>query len=409
MCVNHGEASNLWKHLNLILYIVGIGLGVLVGLSEIVWLHHLGEQVTNIFIKLFKFISLPIISLSIIVTFSQFSSSDKTMSSAWKRTLFYTVTTTIVAATIACGLYVLIAPENMHLANADSARVNLGNGYMHYLGDIVPSNILSPFVEHHIMGVLLISVVVGISLRYINDEGGRDAVKNFFKGSHGIFMVITSWVIKIIPIGLFGFIVTTILQVKKDGQSVGVIWKYLLVIFLANILQGFVVLPAWLKVNGFVPFKTMKQMMPALSLAFFSKTSTGTLPVTMRVIEENVGVNPKISRFILPLCTTVNMNGCAAFIFTTVIYLMQNNGTAIDASLLLIWIFISTIAAIGNAGVPMGCFFLSASLLASMDVPITLMAIILPFYSVIDMVETALNVWSDSCVAITVDHKEKSS
>lgn len=99
------------------------------------------------------------------------------------------------------------------------------------------------------------------------------------------------------------------------------------------------------------------------------------------------------------------MNGCAAFIFTTVIYLMQNHGMEISLPMMVLWVFISTIAAIGNAGVPMGCFFLSASLLASMNVPITLMWLILPFYSLIDMLETSLNVWSDSCVAKVVNEK----
>ena len=70
-----------------------------------------------------------------------------------------------------------------------------------------------------------------------------------------------------------------------------------------------------------------------------------------------------------------------------------------------LWIIIATIAAIGNAGVPMGCFFLSASLLASLNIPITLMGIILPFYSLIDMLETALNVWSDACVTKVVANK----
>jgi len=116
-------------------------------------------------------------------------------------------------------------------------------------------------------------------------------------------------------------------------------------------------------------------------------------------------LNPKISRFVLPLCTSLNMNGCAAFIFTTVIYLMQNHGVDISFATMAAWIVIATIAAIGNAGVPMGCFFLSASLLSSMDIPIVLLGIILPFYNVIDMVETAVNVWSDSCVATVVDQK----
>lgn len=98
------------------------------------------------------------------------------------------------------------------------------------------------------------------------------------------------------------------------------------------------------------------------------------------------------------------MNGCAAFILITVVYLMQNAGAEVSFGMLAAWIVISTIAAVGNAGVPMGCFFLSASLLASMNVPILLMGVILPFYAVIDAIETTLNVWSDSNVATLVNH-----
>lgn len=98
------------------------------------------------------------------------------------------------------------------------------------------------------------------------------------------------------------------------------------------------------------------------------------------------------------------MNGCAAFILVTVVYLMQNAGAEVTLPMLAAWILISTLAAVGNAGVPMGCFFLSASLLASMNVPIMLMGVILPFYAVIDMIETTLNVWSDSTVAAMVNH-----
>jgi Na+/H+-dicarboxylate symporter len=160
-----------------------------------------------------------------------------------------------------------------------------------------------------------------------------------------------------------------------------------------------------LRFNKIKPFETMRKMLPALSIAFFSKSSAGTLPVTMATAEKNLHIDSQVSRFILPLCTNINMNGCAAFIFVTVIYLMQNHGIPITFGMMGLWIVISTIAAIGNAGVPMGCFFLSASLLASMDVPITLLGIILPFYSIIDMIETSLNVWSDSCVAKVIHEK----
>ncbi len=277
-------------------------------------------------------------------------------------------------------------------------------GYFEHISNLIPSSILSPFIEQQVMAVLLLGIVIGIAIRFIPDTQSRDTVRAFFKGFHALFMVITGWVIAIIPLGLFGFITSTVMQLQ-NGKDIKGIGSYLLIIVLANIVQGFVVLPLWLKWNGINAFAAMKGMLPALSLAFFSKSSVGTLPVTMETAEKNLGVKPEVSRFVLPLCTSLNMNGCAAFIFVTVIYLMQNNGIEVTLPMMALWVVISTIAAIGNAGVPMGCFFLSASLLSSMNVSITLLGIILPFYSLIDMLETSLNVWSDSCVAKVVNEK----
>ena len=123
--------------------------------------------------------------------------------------------------------------------------------------------------------------------------------------------------------------------------------------------------------------------------------------------EDNLKVDKRVSRFVLPICTTINMNGCAAFIFITSIYLLQNAGIDIGFGTIVAWIFIATFAAVGNAGVPMGCYFLTLSLVSSMNVPVALMGIILPVYAVIDMIETALNVWSDSCVANIVNKEVK--
>ena len=101
------------------------------------------------------------------------------------------------------------------------------------------------------------------------------------------------------------------------------------------------------------------------------------------------------------------MNGCAAFILVTSLYLMQNAGMDLSVPTMLVWILIATLAAVGNAGVPMGCFFLTLSLMASLDVPVRLMGVILPVYAVIDMIETCLNVWSDSSVCAIVNNDLK--
>ena len=114
-----------------------------------------------------------------------------------------------------------------------------------------------------------------------------------------------------------------------------------------------------------------------------------------------------IARFVLPICTTINMNGCAAFILVTSLFVMQNGGEVLDLTTILLWILISVISAIGNAGVPMGCFFLTLSLMSGIGAPVAILGVILPIYTIIDMVETAENVWSDSCVCAMTNHDLK--
>jgi Na+/H+-dicarboxylate symporter len=402
MCAAHQQKKKLIFSTPII-YAFMIVLGIASGLSDIAFLKEIGLLVSELFIKIFKCISLPIISLSIIVTLANYR-TDSLMKNIWQRTIKYTFTTTFVAALISCILYLIIQPSTVQV-NLDHVDKSMNNlGYLSYLTNIIPTNLLSPFLEQQVMGVLLLSIVVGFAVRQIPEDDSRETITRFFRGAHGMFLVMTRWIIAIIPIGLFGFITSTVVQLRT-GMDIKGIGQYLLIIVLANLIQGFVILPLWLKMNKVKPFTAMRAMLPALSVAFFSKSSVGTLPVTMNTIENNLQVKPEISRFVLPLCTSINMNGCAAFIFATVIYLMQNHGLPVSLVTMGLWVFVATIAAIGNAGVPMGCFFLSVSLLSSMNVPITLMGVILPFYGLIDMLETALNVWSDACVTKVVNDR----
>jgi Na+/H+-dicarboxylate symporter len=144
-------------------------------------------------------------------------------------------------------------------------------------------------------------------------------------------------------------------------------------------------------------------MMPAVLMALFTKSSAATLPVTMETAEKRLGIKKNVARFVLPICTTINMNGCAAFILVTSLFVMQQDGTELSLGTMLLWLLISVISAVGNAGVPMGCFFLTLSLMSGIGAPVAVLGIILPIYTIIDMVETAENVWSDSCVAAAVN------
>ncbi len=391
-----GIHNNKW-----VFYLIAIALGVIGGLSEIGFVEQIGKSCSEVFIRIFKCISMPIISLSVIVALTG-SGSDKTMNRLWRKALKYTLTTTILAASISALLYIVISPSNVGM-NLEQTENNVVNAdYTKYLLEIIPDNIIGAFSEHKVLSILLISVIFGISIRSIEDADAKQVLKSFFDGLHSIFFTITKFIVKVLPIGLFGFILVSVKELKS-GMDLNGMGKYFLVIILANLVQGLVILPAFLALKKINPFANFRAMMPVLSVAFFTKSSSGTLPLTIEAAEQRIGVKKEVSRFVLPLCTTINMNGCAAFIFTTVIYMMQNYGIEISGFTILTWILISTIAAVGNAGVPMGCFFLSASLLSSMDVPMPLLGMILPIYSVIDMLETSLNVWSDSCVASVVN------
>ena len=99
------------------------------------------------------------------------------------------------------------------------------------------------------------------------------------------------------------------------------------------------------------------------------------------------------------------MNGCAAFILVTSLFVLQNGGTVLTPATILLWVLIAVISAVGNAGVPMGCYFLTLSLMSGVGAPVGILGIILPVYAVIDMIETAVNVWSDACICTIVDKK----
>ena len=187
------------------------------------------------------------------------------------------------------------------------------------------------------------------------------------------------------------------------GFIIGSLGKYVAVVLGGNLIQFFVVLPLFLLARRINPIRVFRCMLPAVLMALFTKSSAATLPVTVASAENNLKAKEEVARFVLPICCTINMNGCAAFILVTSLFVMQNGGWTLTLPTVALWFFISIISAIGNAGVPMGCYFLTLSLMSGIHAPIGILGIILPIYTIIDMIETAENVWSDSCVCAMVN------
>ncbi len=384
------------------LFPIAVVLGVITGYLKIPFLLSGAQISADIFINLMKLVSLPIIFLSIISTAAGMNDITE-VKNLGKKVVKYTILTTVIAATVALILFVVINPVRSTIVGVESIVQPAQGSYLTYLLQVIPSNFLQPFVENNVIGVLFLALILSLSILVLPHEN-RTILHSFFKSLYAAVMKITSGIIVLMPVAIWGFTALFISDLHNGIEMSNLVW-YLVTVVAANIIQAVVVLPLLLKAKGIPPIRCFKAMLPALSVAFFSKSSSAALPMAMKCAEERMGVSPKVSGFSLPLCTTINMNACAAFILTTVLFVSMSYGMTFSPLEMITWIFVATVAAIGNAGVPMGCYFLASAFLASMNVPLNILAVILPFYGMIDMLESAINVWSDSCVTALVDRE----
>lgn len=390
----------------LTLWLGALILGAVLGLINNGIINGLMDFIANVFTRLFQLLAVPTIALAVATTLATLGNKTDT-GKIFRRTLVYTLMTTIAAAAVGLMLYVIVAPDNlpMTMVQEGSGKVPINiedtSYYNHILG-VIPNNIVKPFAEGNVLSILLLSAVVGIALAKMQDSDKRSTVMNGLLGLQDLLFMMIRGLIWALPIGIVAFASQFATQMSS-GVVMTSLGKYVAVIIGGNLIQFFIVLPLFLIAKGINPFRTLSKMMPAVLMALFTKSSAATLPVTMQSAEERLGAKQKVSRFVLPICTTINMNGCAAFILITSLFLMQNSGMSLSLGTMIMWLFIAVISAVGNAGVPMGCFFLTLSLMSGINVPVGIMGVILPVYTIIDMVETAENVWSDSCVCAMVN------
>ena len=391
-----------------LIWIGALIVGALLGLLGIGWLNTVMDFIATVYTRLFQLLAVPTIVLAVITTFATFGSQGS--GRIFGRTLTYTLLTTFAAATVGAILFVLVAPGNLPLEainnSADTTDASTQTSYIDHIISIIPNNIVRPILEGNVLSLLLLAFAVGIGLSKLPESENKAVVVKGLSGLQELLFLLIRGLIWTLPLGIVAFSAQLSAQISA-GMVADSIGKYVLVVIGGNVIQFFVVLPLFLLSRGLNPIHVLGKMTPAVLMALFTKSSAATLPVTMETAENHLGVRKNIARFVLPICTTINMNGCAAFILVTSLFVMQNGGTPITLPTILLWILISVVSAVGNAGVPMGCYFLTLSLMSGVGAPIAILGIILPIYTIIDMIETAENVWSDSCVAAIVNSYDK--
>lgn len=400
MCDSHNKHARISSTAILL---IAAAFGLLTGWLDLSVVNTVCGVITDVFIRLLKLVSLPIIFFSLIATLSGMSGMGDVKALGGK-VLKFTLLTTMMAAAIALLLYIGLDPAQQGSMISPSPDQNVEVvSYWNHLLSIIPSSFVEPFYTNNVMSALFLALLMSAAILSLGQEH-KETLHKLFDSLFAAIMKVTGFVLKLMPLAVWAFVTLFVRDFQNQNMLQGLA-IYLVCVLLANLIQAGVVLPLFLKSKGIPPLKALQAMWPALTVAFFSKSSSAALPSAVDCAEHRLGVNGKVARFSMPLCISVNMNACAAFILVTVLFVSQSNGVHYSMLELLSWILIATIAAIGNAGVPMGCYMLSSAFLAAMNIDLQLMLLILPFYSFIDMLESAINVWSDSCVTAMVNQE----
>jgi Na+/H+-dicarboxylate symporter len=380
---------------------LAIFMGIICGFSEFPPFFSIANLISEIFLKLFRLIAPPIIFFSLASSISGMNGYEE-IRSLGRKILFYTLSTTLCASSISLLLFLLIDPANSALATQGGIVQAPSGTYLTFLMQAIPDNLIKPFLENNILAVAFLGAVAGLTSLQLKTDS-KDSLHLVFSSFFSLILKATEYLVFAMPLGIWAFSVLFIQEVRGGEGELNSLVLYAICVLGSNILQGLVVLPALLKWKKVSPLKVAKAMSPALLTAFFTKSSNAALPIAMQCAEEKLNISPRVAKVTFPMCSVINMNGCASFIFTTVLFVSVSNGIVFSYWEMAGWIILSTFAAIGNAGVPMGCYFLSSAFIVGMGVPLNILGLILPLYALFDMVETALNVWSDSTIAAIID------
>lgn len=403
--------------------LIALGLAVLVGVSLTPSSSFFGVSllavlsfVGELFLNALKMLIVPLVTASIIVGMMELR--PDMLGRLGSKTLVYYMITSLVSILIGLCVVNILEPgivdevpalEIIGLSSDTSSVLEKVEGKG--AGDIVevflrmiPANIVSAAAKGQMLGLIFFSLLFGYFLSRLKETQG-DIQKRFWQGLLDIMMQMTDLVMRFAPVGVFALVCKVILVTGVDAFKPLAVFFITVVIALG--LHMFVFLPVVLKMVARVkPIMHFKAMMPALLTAFSTSSSSATLPVTLDCVEKRAGVSNKVSGFTLPLGATVNMDGTALYECVAAMFIAQAYGLQLDMATQFTIVLIALLTSIGVAGIPSASLVAITIILGAVGLPLEAIGLILVVDRVLDMCRTAVNVFSDSCAAVTIARLE---
>ena len=412
--------------------IIGLLLGLVFGIISAIagwgqfttdWIAPFG----TIFIRLLKFIAVPLVLTSLITGIASLSDLRK-LSRIGGKTISIYIVTTAISVTIGLVIVNLLQPGNKvpyemqtklqetyeqdATYRADSAQKVKQRGPLQLFIDMVPSNFFEAASNNrNMLQIVFISILIGIGLVQIPKNKSKP-VLDIFGGLNDVIIKLVDIIMLIAPLGVFSLIAQTINKVagnnpEQVAELLGALGFYMLSVIAGLILHLSITYTTLLKLYVKMPLKTFfTGIGPAQLLAFSTSSSGATLPVTMERCEDELGVSEEVSSFVLPLGATINMDGTALYQAVAAVFISQAIGLELSLLDQLTIVLTTVLASIGTAAVPGAGIIMLVIILEAIGVPSTGIALILGVDRILDMLRTVINVTGDATIAITIASSE---
>ena len=370
----------------------------------------------TLFLNALKMLIVPLVMASIIT--GMMSLEGDSLGRLGSKTIIYYASTSLVAILIGLFFVNLLQPGIVDGVPArDIIGLSAQTGEMvskvegKGAGDIaevllrmVPPNIVTAAANGQMLGLIFFSLLFGF---FVSKLKGSPAQihKDFWQGLLDIMMMMTDIVMKFAPLGVFALVAKVIMISGVDAFRP--LALFFITVVLALAVHLLVFLPTILRYLARVsPTKHFKAMLPALLTAFSTSSSSATLPITMECVENRAGVSNQVSGFTLPLGATINMDGTALYECVAAMFIAQAYGLSLDLTTQFTIVLVALLTSIGVAGIPSASLVAITIILTAIGLPLEAIGLILVVDRVLDMCRTSVNVFSDSCCAVTIARLE---
>lgn len=395
--------NRLWK-MNLVTkilvaFVIAIIVGIITGPgAEVV------KPLGDLFLRLIKFIIVPLV-LASLVTGVASTGDIKKLGRMGGKTIVYYLATTALAVILGLLIATVLSPGSGLELKPEAAKTEAAEapGIIDTLLAIVPTNPIAALVQGDMLPIIFFAIFLGIGISMVGQKA--QAVQTWFEQFAEVMYRITNIVMKFAPIGVFGLVAPI---VGKHGLAVLLpLSKVIFGVAIGCILHAAIIYSLSVKLFAKMnPLTFFKGIAPAGMIAFSTSSSSGTLPVTIQNVENNLGVSKRVSSFVLPLGATVNMDGTALYQGVCALFVAQFYGMDLSFAQHLTIVLTATLASIGTAGVPGAGLIMLTMVLTSVGLPLEGIALIAGVDRILDMFRTSVNVIGDASAAVVVAASE---